>query len=176
VLLRIRFTMITILHIIIHLIKSNPTRSSSLSSDDYKQLKEFLVPFAQQMLKQRDEFYPFGAAVEQNGQLVAVGVYEGTEHPNYTDVANMLLSAWASQAAPEQRSFGICVDVRFPISPNEKSDALKVMLRSRTDQPRDVIVPYHKELGGSYVFLNPMFYQPENPNSLQSAATRVDGY
>ena len=147
-----------------------------MSSNDYKQLKEFLFPFAQKMLKEHDEFFPFAAAVEKSGKLVGVNASEGTEHPNSTDVANMLLALWTTEVAPEHRSFGICMDIRFPISANEKSDALKIMLRSRTERARDVIVPYHKEAGGSYVFLGPMFYQPENPGSLQSAATRVEGY
>ena len=53
---------------------------------DYNALLEMLMPFAEQMLKKHGEFFPFGAAVNTTGELLAAAGYDGTETPPSEDV------------------------------------------------------------------------------------------
>ena len=48
---------------------------------DYNALLQFLMPFAQQMLKKHGEFYPFGAAVSTDAEVVGHATHWGDEMP-----------------------------------------------------------------------------------------------
>jgi hypothetical protein len=48
-------------------------------------MSEF-VPFAERMLRENGEFFPFGGALTVNGEVVSVAAYDGREQPPSDDV------------------------------------------------------------------------------------------
>src|SRR5438034_1717468 len=46
-----------------------------------EELLNVVLPFAEKMLAAHGEFYPFGASMTLDGQIVQVAAYDGREHP-----------------------------------------------------------------------------------------------
>jgi hypothetical protein len=86
-----------------------------------------LLSFAQQMLAQHREFYPFSTTITTQGHIMSVAGDIGQEHPKSADIIGFLMSAMSKQAADaEIRSAGICLDVRTsPPGQSEKVDAIQ---------------------------------------------------
>jgi len=57
---------------------------------DCEALMNWLLPFARQMLERHGEFFPFGAAMRPNGQLVPVASYEDTNRPHLADLIRLI--------------------------------------------------------------------------------------
>jgi len=69
------------------------------------------MPFAEQMLKEHGEFYPFAAAVDTAGQLAAHATYDGNEMPESEEVIASLVKVFqALAAAGKLHATGICYD------------------------------------------------------------------
>jgi hypothetical protein len=54
--------------------------------------------FAKTMLEDSGNFYPFGAEIRVDGQLHAIGGYNGEERPVPTEIYKLLAGAFSSQA------------------------------------------------------------------------------
>lgn len=52
-----------------------------MAHPDLNQLLNSLLPFAKRRLAEHGEFYPFGSTMKPDGEIVAVGVHDGDEHP-----------------------------------------------------------------------------------------------
>jgi hypothetical protein len=79
--------------------------------DDMDEVLNSLMPFAQQMLDQSGEFFPFAASMTANGDVAAVGADVGGGRPNPREVAELLYSGLAVQAiSGEIKASGVCVN------------------------------------------------------------------
>jgi hypothetical protein len=113
-----------------------------------------LLPFAQQMLAKHGEFYPFGASLKPNGEIVQIAVDTGIEHPNSADVIKLLVDGLRNRAAKEVlRAAAICCDVRtIPPGETEKRDAINVQLAHVSGESADVYLPYVKDGSHDYLY------------------------
>ena len=119
---------------------------------DYNALLEFLMPFAQQMLKQHGEFFPFGAAVSAQGEVQACASYDGNETPASEAVIAMLVQGFQGEArAGKIRATGICFDGRI-VQDGKKVDAVIMHLEHLSGSATKTYIPYTKGLFGGYRF------------------------
>lgn len=98
---------------------------------DLDELLGSLLPFAEQQLKQRGEFIPFGGHVNAQGELTMVmGNPDDTEQPESQRVIDFLLAAGRTEAqAGKIRALAICFDVRVSLGdPTETTDAICMQL------------------------------------------------
>jgi len=114
--------------------------ASGQSQDDLDGLLNVTLPFAQQMLANSGEFYPFGAAATATGEtrLVAGDPGQG-EHPASTEVLSTLLGGFR-QTRADLRAVAICSDVRLT-----DTHAVRVELEHRDGHAMAVLMPYKKK-------------------------------
>jgi hypothetical protein len=121
-----------------------------MANPDFEKLLETLYSFAQKLLAKNGEFYPFAASMDTNGNVVCNAGYTGEEHPQSSEVVELLKNALrAKSQRGEICAAGICFDVRVTL-PNkaEKSDAICAKLEHKNDEAIEVFLPYHKSLFG----------------------------
>ncbi len=104
----------------------------------------FLVEFAQRMLGQEGQFYPYAAGMSPTGEMTIVRV--GPEHPNPSneELVGILFSELTRQASAGMiKVAGICTDVRMvPPNQDEMTDAICVELEHRDGAAVDAFLPY----------------------------------
>jgi hypothetical protein len=116
------------------------------SQDDLDGLLNLTLPFAQQMLAEHGEMYPFGAAVTADGETRLLADDPGVgEHPAGAEVRVSLFDGLRRTRA-ELRAIAVCSDVRLP-----DSDAIRVELEHRDGQAMAVFLPYKKKRFGRSV-------------------------
>lgn len=125
-----------------------------MAHPDLDSLWNSLFPFAQQMLAKRGAFYPFGASIKADGQMVMNAADTGSEHPEPTEMLELLIAGFRREAAAGSvRAAGMCLDVRVtPPNSSEKSDAICAQLEHAEGQCVDVFLPYKKGFLGRYKF------------------------
>jgi hypothetical protein len=111
---------------------------------DCEALMNAVLPFAEEMLSQHGEFFPFGGAMRANGEIVSVAGYEGEEHPQSAEVIRLLKDGFIHAARKnEYIATALVYDVRVNVpSKEEKSDAIAVSLNHRDHYSIVVIFPY----------------------------------
>jgi hypothetical protein len=118
-----------------------------MAHPDLDQLFEALFPFAQLMLSEHGEFYPFGATMQQDGEIVSIGARDDDDdHPPSQHLIDLLTRAFHRQVASGSlRAAGICYDVCI-IPPGEsvKTDAICCSLEHLSGESVDVFVPYQR--------------------------------
>jgi hypothetical protein len=80
---------------------------------DLDRLLAELLPFAERMLLQDGEFYPFANSMSLVGEIRDIAGWDGIEHPSSSDLIKLLVDG--SQRQAEQgiiRACGLCPDVR----------------------------------------------------------------
>jgi hypothetical protein len=141
-----------------------------MANPDLNQLLSALLPFAEQMLAKHGEFLPFAMAMKPNGEIEAVGAYDGDEHPPPQTLIELTTLAFKQQAREGQiRAAGICYDVRtVPPGHTEKCDAVCASLEHHTGESVDVYLPYEKDSKGNIQYgemfatrRSPQFFVPE---------------
>ena len=129
-----------------------PGQPTPEARQDYNALLEFLMPFAEQMLKKNGEFFPFGAAVSTTGELSAAATYDGNETPASEDVIAMLVQGFQGEAhGGKIRATGICYDGRI-VQDGKKVDAVIISLEHVSGNATKTCVPYTKGMFGKYRF------------------------
>jgi hypothetical protein len=126
-------------------------RDAFMARHDLNALLGTIMPFAQQMLETRGEFYPFGAVMTLAGEIKHTAASTGEEFPESQDLIDLLVGAFRAQAANnEVKAVGLCLDART-IAPGqtEKTDAICVRLRHSDRESIDVFLPYLKNKSGS---------------------------
>src|SRR5262245_61302610 len=112
--------------------------------EDYNALLQFLMPFAEQMLKKHGEFFPFGAAVSSTGEVAAHATYDGNEQPPSEDVIALLVQGFQREARDGKiRATGICYDGRIT-QDGKKVDAVIISLEHVSGNATKTCVPYTK--------------------------------
>ena len=126
-----------------------------MAHPDLNQLLNSLLPFAKRMLAEHGEFYPFGSTMKPNGEIVAVGAYDGDEHPPSQNLIDFMTQAFSQQAKTGQlRAAAICYDVRtIPPGQTEKCDAVCASLEHQSGEAVNVFVPYQKATDGGIRYM-----------------------
>jgi hypothetical protein len=103
-----------------------------------------VLPFAEQMLSRHGEFFPYGGAMRQGGELVSVAGYDGKEYPPSADVIRLIKESLVQAAhSNEYKATAVVYDVRVKMpSTEEKSDAIAVSLNHRENYSVVVYFPY----------------------------------
>lgn len=107
------------------------------------QLLSYCESFAKQMLSSAGEFYPFGAVINPEGRLEAMGAHLGTEHPDSKDQYAFLHGALA-QMAKEGKVIGLALAANVNIPEQFQSplpDGIRVHVEA-PDYSRYVYIPY----------------------------------
>jgi hypothetical protein len=65
--------------------------------DHYNTLLEKLLPFAEEMLGKHSEFYPFGMALDQDGEVVAYESDYDREMPSEELIYSLVRFSWAKR-------------------------------------------------------------------------------
>ncbi len=92
--------------------------------------------FAKQMLIEHKEFYPFGAVVNDEGNLMPYGYKDDeTDMPDSTKVIDILSKSFQFELNNNKiRAYGITFDVRVPIDDKgNKSDAIAIDITHRDE-------------------------------------------
>jgi hypothetical protein len=113
-------------------------------TDEIQELLNFLLPYAEQMLNQHGEFYPYAAALDAEGELNAVGAEVDDDTPDVGELLLALHQGLREQAADGAiRASGIAADVTLtdPDS-GETTDAVQVELDHADADAVDIFVPY----------------------------------
>ena len=106
-----------------------------------------LLPFAHELLGKYGEFFPFGAAMERDGNLRIISGDTGSEHPPSDEVIALLRSAM-KEARDGYIAIGICYDVRVRTRADAApTDAICVALEHRDGTAVTVLEPYGKRDG-----------------------------
>ena len=120
-------------------------------TEEIQEILNFLLPFAEQMLSEHGEFYPYAAALGSDGEVSAVGAdLEDDDSPDVGEVLLALHEGLRKQAAEgEIRASGIAADVTLtdPDS-GEITDAVQVELDHADADAVDIFVPYETEGDG----------------------------
>ena len=105
-----------------------------------------LLGFAQQMLDKHGEFYPYAAALDSSGDLQMVAADAGEEHPDPSELIELLYEGLTRQASAGQiRAAGVCADARVnPPDSADMTDAIKVAIEHASSDPVEVFLPYVK--------------------------------
>jgi hypothetical protein len=121
-----------------------------MARPDLDEIMNKLIPFAQQMLAKAGEFYPFGASMRTDGQLVLNNAYAGSEHPPSQELIGLLTAGFQQEAASGNlRAAGLCFDVRVvPPGSSEKLDAICVQLEHADGEAVRTFVPFKKSWFG----------------------------
>ena len=121
-------------------------------------LMNAVLPFAESRLLKYGEFFPFGGALTDNGEITGVGVYDGREQPPSKDVILLMKQAFQQGAkSGEYKATALVYDVLVTLpSSGKKSDALAVSLNHRDDYSAIVFFPYEikegrLQFGGAFV-------------------------
>jgi hypothetical protein len=106
-------------------------------------------PFAEKMLREHGEFFPYGAALKANGEIVSVAGYDGREQPPSTEIIRLIKRAFVQGAkAGQYKATALVYDVKVALpSSGQKSDAIAVSLNHRENYSVIVLRPYQLKKG-----------------------------
>jgi hypothetical protein len=116
--------------------------ASQQAQDDLDGLLNIALPFAQQMLAKRGEFYPFGAVVIASGETRMLASNLGEERPASADILSRLVAQLRQEQA-DLRAVAICSDVQL-----SDSGAVRVELEHRDGHAMAVLLPYKSKRFG----------------------------
>lgn len=127
------------------------------AEQELEQLLNAVIPFAQRMLARHGQFYPFAAAVKQDGKLTFIPFKQTNQElarqarQNLADSLRERLIMGASNG--EYRATGLCQDVRVNLSgATGRSDAVLISIEHLNGRAMDVFLPYAAEPDGEIVY------------------------
>lgn len=116
-----------------------------------QELLSYCTDFAKTMLNDAGDFYPFGAKLSLEGQVVAVGGHNGSERPLPQEIYQLLKGAFVSEAQNGSISgAALAANVNVPeqyASPSR--DAIRVHLET-PGFARFIYVPYEVAKAGLF--------------------------
>jgi hypothetical protein len=131
---------------IVFLLLSIPVRGQSVADakPESETLMNEAVPFAEKMLRQHGEFYPYGYVMKPSGEIALVAGYNGTDRPKSQIVIDLLVAGFKQDAAiGKVKATALVYDILVvPPGTSEKSDAIAVALDHRDNYSMVVIFPY----------------------------------
>lgn len=119
---------------------------------DLDALLNDLLPFAERMLAEHGEFYPFGGSITTDGRHISVGAKGSSDRPQSQELIDIMTNEFRSQALEGKiRAAGICFEVRVvPPAQVDKSDAIQLALEREGGDAVDVFVPYAQLPDGEF--------------------------
>lgn len=114
-----------------------------------EELLNAALPFAEKMLGEHGEFFPYGGAMRPNGEIVSVAGYDGRERPPSLDIIELIKSAFVKGAHDgSYKATALVYDVRVAISDSNPSrDAVAVSLNHEDGYSVVVLFPYTLNAG-----------------------------
>jgi len=139
-----------------------------MARPDLDALLNAALPFAQKMLVERGQFYPFGATMKPDGKIDQTAGWTGEEFPQSQELIDLLVGSYRAQAAKKElRATAFCFDVRTILPGHtEKSDAICVRLEHVDGEAVDVLLPYRKDRDGNLTWGN--LFAARGPGSVFS--------
>jgi hypothetical protein len=125
-----------------------------MAHPDHNELKDALLPVAKQMLAEHGEFFPYGAFMKLNGEIVDCSAADEDEHAPSRRLIVILTEDFRRRAVNKEiRAAGICCDVRVA-RPGEtkKSDAVQFALEHENAEALDVFLPYDLDSSGEVIY------------------------
>lgn len=122
-------------------------QSPDKGKNEAEELMNSLIPFAEKMLSQNGEFFPYGATIKSDGKIALAAGFSGSEQPQSQEVIDLLHQAFKTAAKTKQcKATGLVYDVRVTLPESgEKSDALAIELDHASGYSVLVYVPYKIE-------------------------------
>jgi hypothetical protein len=107
------------------------------------------MPFAQKMLREHGEFYPYGYEMNPAGDIKLVAGYTGADHPKSQTIIDLLVEGFKKDAAANKiRATALVYDMLVvPPGASAKTDAIAVALDHRDNYSVIVIFPYALDHG-----------------------------
>lgn len=108
------------------------------------------IAFAERMLREHGEFFPFGVVRKSDGSIQHVGASDGREQPPSQDLIDLLNQGFRKGAeSGDYAATAIFFDVLItPPGSSTKTDAVQVGLEHRAGYCVDVFFPYHRGSDG----------------------------
>ncbi|MFT3885600.1 MAG: hypothetical protein QM724_09265 [Flavobacteriales bacterium] len=107
------------------------------AKEECEALLNYVLPFAEKFLQEQGEFFPFGAVMKTNREMVSVAGHDGREQPPSDDVIRILKEGFIEGAKNgSYRATALAYDVRITAPAGEKQDAIAIAL----DHPREYSV------------------------------------
>lgn len=111
--------------------------------EESQELMDAVLPLAEKLLSEHGEFFPYGGAMTRDGKIVSVAAYDGDEHPQSSEVIDMLQKAFHTAAKnKEYKATALVYDVRVQLANGESSDAIAIELDHESDYSVVVLLPY----------------------------------
>jgi hypothetical protein len=119
-------------------------KNTETQKQELERLLGAALPFAEQMLTNHGEFYPYGATMDAKGKITSVGRYTGDEHPKSTEVIDLLKGAYRRAGETEKiMACALVYDIRtIPPGQSQKTDAVEIDLDHRDGMSVIMIYPY----------------------------------
>jgi hypothetical protein len=102
------------------------------------------MPFAEKMLREHGEFYPYGYEMKPAGAIKLVAGYTGTDHPKSQLIIDLLVEGFKQDAVAKRiKATALVYDMLVvPPGASVKSNAIAVALDHRDNYSVIVIFPY----------------------------------
>jgi hypothetical protein len=111
--------------------------TSKEAQNDFDGLLNAALPFATDMLRKHQEFFPFGAAIDRSGSQRMIAADPGLgEQPPSLDVLAALVAGMRGER-DSLRAVALVADVRLT-----DSDAVRVELEHREGSAIAIVLPY----------------------------------
>jgi hypothetical protein len=124
--------------------------------DELDALLNAVLPFAERMLRQHGDFYPFGATIGRDGKIALIqpSLGEDEEIPEPPEIVHVLYQGLRDKALRgEIRGGAVCANVSMRHDgKDEETDAVRVSLDHAKHEPVDVFQPYVIEPSGDVLF------------------------
>src|SRR6185312_16353105 len=113
---------------------------------DAEILMNAALPFAEKMLAEHSAFFPYGAAMKDNGEIVNVAGYDGQQHPPAQEIIDLLYTELRKDASKgTYKATAIVYDVRVtPPGKTAITDAIAIALEHRENYSAIVVFPYSR--------------------------------
>jgi hypothetical protein len=123
---------------------ATPPANNSNAKADAEQLLGSVLPFAEKMLQQHHEFFPFGGHMTPDGKIGLDGTHDGAEHPPSQTLIDQLQQSFQQSARTQNlRSCAIVYDIRtVPPCRTEKQDAIAALVDHVSGYSVVVVYPY----------------------------------
>jgi hypothetical protein len=74
------------------------SKTKKMPKEELDELMIDILSFAQQMLSEHGEFFPYGGAITSKGEIIHIGASDGDEHPPSQKLIDNLIESF--QARP----------------------------------------------------------------------------
>jgi hypothetical protein len=130
---------------------------------DFERLSSPLFEFAEQQVRKRGAFLPFGASLRRSGEIGFEAASTGEEVESGTEVLPILHEGLrASVAQGRVSAVAVCEWVKITPEGGKQTDAMKVLVEHECGLTIAFYVPNHKRMFGGWNF-EAMFAQPAEP-------------